>query len=85
MSLLSRLLIALLVVASWGFGPPSRAAEPSKDPIPMAQIEQLVAPIALYPDALLTQILMASTYPLDLVLANRWQAEHPDLKGEDLD
>jgi hypothetical protein len=68
MSLLSRLLIALLVVAIGGFGLPSRAAEPSKDPIPMAQIEQMVAPIALYPDALLTQILMASTYPLDLVM-----------------
>jgi len=85
MSLLSRLLIALLVVAIGGFGLPSRAAEPSKDPIPMAQIEQMVAPIALYPDALLTQILMASTYPLDLVMADRWLEEHPDLKGEDLD
>ena len=85
MSSLPRLLTALWVTATLALGLASHAAEPTKDPIPMAQIEQLVAPIALYPDALLTQILMASTYPLDLVLANRWQAEHPDLKGEDLD
>ncbi len=85
MSSLPRLFTALLVTATLALGLPSRAAEPTKDPIPMAQIEQLVAPIALYPDALLTQILMASTYPLDLVMANRWQEEHPDLKGEDLD
>jgi hypothetical protein len=37
-----------------------------------AQLDQLLAPIALYPDALLAQILMASTYPLEIVKANRW-------------
>ena len=37
-----------------------------------AQLEQLVAPIALYPDPLLAQILMASTYPLEVVEAARW-------------
>ena len=37
-----------------------------------AQLEQLVAPIALYPDALLSQVLMASTYPLEVVAAARW-------------
>jgi hypothetical protein len=36
------------------------------------QLEQLLAPIALYPDSLLAQILMASTYPLDIVEADRW-------------
>lgn len=85
MSIQSRLLAVLMVTAAWGFVPLSPAAEPPKDPMPMAQIEQMVAPIALYPDALLTQILMASTYPLDLVQADRWQEEHEDLKGEDLD
>lgn len=85
MSSLLRLLGVLLLTASWVQAPASSAAAPSKDPMPMAQIEQLVAPIALYPDALLTQILMASTYPLDLVQADRWQQEHEDLKGEALD
>ncbi len=85
MSIQSRLLAVLMVTAAWGFAPLIPAAEPPKDPMPMAQIEQMVAPIALYPDALLTQILMASTYPLDLVQADRWQDEHDDLKGEALD
>jgi len=50
-----------------------------------AQLEQLVAPIALYPDGLLAQVLMASTYPLEVVEAARWSKAHPDLKGKDLE
>jgi hypothetical protein len=50
-----------------------------------AQLEQLVAPIALYPDALLTQILMASTYPLEIVEAQRWRGKNPTLEGDALD
>ncbi len=50
-----------------------------------AQLEQLVAPIALYPDTLLTQILMASTYPLEVVEAQRWVSQNAKLKGEALD
>jgi hypothetical protein len=49
------------------------------------QLEQLVAPIALYPDALLMQILMGSTYPLEIVEADRWIREQPDLTGDALD
>jgi len=49
------------------------------------QIEQMVAPIALYPDALLVQVLMSSTYPLEIVQASRWVKKNPDLKGEALD
>jgi hypothetical protein len=49
-----------------------------------AQIEQLVAPIALYPDSLLTQILMASTYPLEVVEAARWSRDNSTVKGEAL-
>src|SRR4051794_29715019 len=36
------------------------------------QLEQIVAPVALYPDSLLAQIFMASTYPLEIVQADRW-------------
>jgi hypothetical protein len=43
-----------------------------------------VAPIALYPDALVAQILTASTYPADVVEADRWMQQHADLKGDDL-
>ena len=49
------------------------------------QLEQLVAPIALYPDSLLLQILMASTYPLEVVEADRFVKKNPELKDEALD
>ena len=48
------------------------------------QLQQLVAPIALYPDALVAQILAAATYPDQVVEADRWLKQHTDLKGEKL-
>ena len=48
------------------------------------QLEQLVAPIALYPDSLVSQILAASTYPEQVVEADRWVQAHPALLGEAL-
>src|SRR5512140_2214656 len=48
------------------------------------QLERLVAPIALYPDSLVAQILAASTFPEQVVEADRWVQAHPDLKGESL-
>ena len=48
------------------------------------QLQQLVAPIALYPDSLVAQILAASTFPEQVVEADRWVQNHPDLKGDAL-
>jgi hypothetical protein len=48
------------------------------------ELDQLLAPIALYPDELLTQILMASTYPLEVVQAERWAKQNKSLKGDAL-
>jgi Protein of unknown function (DUF3300) len=48
------------------------------------ELQQLVAPIALYPDALVAQILAASTYPAEIVEADRWMQSHSKLKGEEL-
>ena len=50
------------------------------------QLDQMLAPVALYPDALLAQILMASTYPLEIVKANRWLLDprHATLSGDQL-
>src|ERR1700680_2441413 len=48
------------------------------------QLQQLVAPIALYPDALVAQILAAATYPDQIVEADRWLQQHTELKGEQL-
>jgi hypothetical protein len=53
-------------------------------PLPPAQMDSIVAPVALYPDSLLSQILVASTYPLEIVQAQQWLQQHPDLKGESL-
>ncbi|HUJ80454.1 MAG TPA: DUF3300 domain-containing protein, partial [Candidatus Acidoferrales bacterium] len=48
------------------------------------QLQQLVAPIALYPDSLVAQILAASTFPEQVVEADRFVQSHPDLKGDAL-
>jgi hypothetical protein len=48
------------------------------------ELQQLVAPIALYPDSLVAQILAASTFPEQVVEADRWVQAHPDVKGTDL-
>jgi len=48
------------------------------------ELQQLVAPIALYPDSLVAQILAASTFPEEVVEADRWVQSHPDLKGDAL-
>lgn len=45
-----------------------------------AELEQMLAPVALYPDSVLTHILIASTYPLEVVQASRWVKKHSKLK-----
>lgn len=47
-----------------------------------AQLDQLTAPIALYPDALLSQLLMAATYPADVAAAAQWSKANPGLSGD---
>src|SRR5208337_4333496 len=48
------------------------------------ELQQLAAPIALYPDALVSQILAGATYPTEIVEADRWMQEHPNFKGKEL-
>src|SRR5262245_60496501 len=57
-------------------------AQDSKKPFTPEQLDQMLAPIALYPDALLAQVLMAATYPLEIVEAARWSQANPNLKGD---
>src|SRR4029078_7836743 len=52
--------------------------------IPSDQLDSLVAPIALYPDALLAQTLAASTYPLELMQLHQWMARKPGLTDKAL-
>jgi len=63
--------------------PPPPQAPPHAQQTP-DQLQQLVAPIALYPDSLVAQILAASTFPEQVVEADRWLQAHPDLKGDAL-
>jgi hypothetical protein len=75
--------LAILSVAVMNIGPVH--AQNETPPRTSAQLEQLVAPIALYPDALLSQILMASTYPLEVVAAARWVQANPGVSGKALE
>ncbi len=70
---------------------PSSPAQPASQPPPPTvellkpeQLEALVAPIALYPDELLANVLAASTYPLEVVQADRWLKARKTLKGDAL-
>ena len=63
-------------------------AQPAGDSSPkklsQEELAQLLAPIALYPDELVSQILMASTYPLEVVQADRWAKSHKQSAGDTL-
>ncbi len=56
------------------------ASQPAEARLSQAQLEQMLAPIALYPDDLLAQMLMAATYPMEIVQAARWLARDDNAK-----
>lgn len=66
--------------------PPSTPAPAGSEAakIPPEQLESLVAPIALYPDPLLAQVLAASTYPLQIIMLQRWLEKNSGLKDKAL-
>jgi hypothetical protein len=79
------LLFAVPQAASAQTPPPAQpASAPSQQLLAAGQLDALVAPIALYPDALLSEILMASTYPLEVVEADRWANANKTLQGDAL-
>src|ERR1700757_1440616 len=87
-SVVSAICIALLVAAQ----PPALLArltvlqnDEQAPKIPNDQLDSLVAPIALYPDPLLAQVLAASTYPLEIIQLHQWLAQHKDLKDKALE
>jgi hypothetical protein len=93
--MLASALAALLLFATWPQSLPAyqdaqdqnqQSTQPQPAPAPKTpeQLQQLVAPIALYPDSLVAQILAASTFPDQVVEADRWVQQHSDLKGDDL-
>ena len=60
------------------------SSSPAQAKIPPEQLDSLVAPIALYPDPLLAQVLAASTYPLEIILLQRWLETNKNLKDKKL-
>ncbi len=80
--LISLIAVALIALAGVVHAQSSPDMQPKA--LSQEQLEQLLAPVALYPDSLLTQILMASTYPLEVVKAMNWLKQNRDLKGDAL-
>jgi hypothetical protein len=78
---LSTRLLALLLCVSAAFAqtPPPAPAQPV---FTQQELDQMLAPIALYPDSLLSQILMAATYPIEIVQAARWSKANPNITGD---
>src|SRR5262249_8628654 len=64
--------------------PAPQASQADQQLLSPEQLDALLAPIALYPDALLAQILMASTYPLEVIEAERWVTANKNLKDDAL-
>ena len=62
--------------------PQQNVPRQSRPAFTQQELDQMLAPIALYPDSLLSQILMASTYPLEVVEAARWSKANLNLKGD---
>src|SRR6185312_3146216 len=83
---LSVLLITMQQQLVHGQDEQSSAAVPPQQPAPESaeQIQALVSPIALYPDALVAQVLSGSTFPDQIALAQNWLAQHKDLSGQKL-
>jgi hypothetical protein len=82
-------LVALVLLALMALGVEAQAPTPSgegsnQQTLQPGQLDALVAPIALYPDTLLAQVLMASTYPLEVVQAERWVLQNKSLQGDPL-
>ena len=63
--------------------PLSVAAQSADKPFSKEQLDQMTAQVALYPDSLLAQLFMATTYPDEFALAYQWSKAHPDAKGDD--
>ena len=76
-----RKMLALSLAALTMVALPAQAQTEPK-PFSPEELDQMLAPIALYDDALLSQVLMAASYPLEIVEAARWSQANPNLKGD---
>ncbi|HEX4329646.1 MAG TPA: DUF3300 domain-containing protein, partial [Burkholderiales bacterium] len=63
-------------------GAPAAAPAAPAASFSQQELNQMLAPVALYPDPLLSQVLMAATYPMEVIEADRWLMAHPNLRGD---
>jgi hypothetical protein len=86
--MLTRFLRLVMIVLLWSTPLGAVAQQPTTAPtqplLKPAELDQVLAPIALYPDPLLSEVLIASTYPLEVVQADRWAKSNKALKGDAL-
>ncbi|OZI40427.1 hypothetical protein CEG14_01270 [Bordetella genomosp. 1] len=75
---MKRIWVLLIAVLALAHAP----AQPQSAAFGKEQLDQMLAPVALYPDALLSQLLMASTYPDDVKAAAAWASQHGSLQGD---
>jgi hypothetical protein len=78
------IMIAVLWSVPLGAMAQQPATAPTQPLLKPAELDQLLAPIALHPDPLLSEVLIASTYPLEVVQADRWAKSNKSLKGDAL-
>ncbi len=76
--------IMLALFWTWSYGAMAQATSSNQQLLSAEQLDQMMAPVALYSDPLLSEVLMASTYPLEVVQADRWAKSHRGLKGDAL-
>ena len=81
-SAIRALALTIVVLAPIGVGAQTSAPPAAPSPLKPEQLDQLVAPIALFPDPLLSEVLIASTDPLEVVQADRWLTAHKDLQRQ---
>ncbi|UYN93353.1 MAG: DUF3300 domain-containing protein [Enhydrobacter sp.] len=81
-AMVQRSALALLVLAGGALAVAPASAQADRPPFSPEELDQMLAPIALYPDAVLSQIMMAATYPLEVVEAARWSQTNPNVKGD---
>jgi hypothetical protein len=87
--LLAAIISGSLIVTNSALGFAAAPVAGQQNPAPAgnqtpAQLQQLVAPVALYPDELIAEVLAAATYPSQVVIADRWLEDHKNLQGKPL-
>lgn len=82
--------MTMMVIPGYAASREGPTNNPQQETVPTSgtpsaqELQQLVAPVALYPDSLVAQVLAGSTYPTQIVEADRWMQEHKNLQGQEL-